>query len=56
MATVAHHKKPHKGDEVLFFDKENIASSCKDCHDVDEQRIENGGKARSNPDADGWPT
>jgi 5-methylcytosine-specific restriction protein A len=54
-ATVAHHKLPHKGDPVLFFDPNNLASSCKDCHDVDEQRVERGGRARQGIDPDGWP-
>lgn len=54
-ATVAHHKIAHKGDAVLFYDPENLASSCADCHDVDEQRIERGGKARQAVGPDGWP-
>lgn len=54
-ATVAHHVKAHKGDEVLFFDAGNLASLCADCHDIDEQRIERGGKARQQVDEDGWP-
>ncbi|WP_458760534.1 hypothetical protein ACSVBT_07000 [Afipia sp. TerB] len=32
-----------------------FASSCNDCHDIDEQRIERGGRARQQVDADGWP-
>ena len=54
-ATVAHHKRAHKGDRELFFDPRNLASSCADCHDTDEQRIERGGKARQAVGADGWP-
>ncbi|MGX9390525.1 HNH endonuclease [Nitrobacteraceae bacterium UC4449_H16] len=54
-ATVCHHIKAHRGDEVLFFDPDNLSSSCADCHDVDEQRIERGGRARQQVDADGWP-
>jgi 5-methylcytosine-specific restriction protein A len=53
-ATVAHHKVKHDGDAVLFFEGE-LASSCADCHDVDEQRIERGGKARQDVGEDGWP-
>lgn len=30
---VAHHKKPHKGDAILFWDKDNIETVCKQCHD-----------------------
>lgn len=54
-ATVVHHKEPHRGDERLFFDRANWESSCSDCHDVDAQRIENGGRARAEPDSTGWP-
>ena len=54
-ATIAHHKIPHKGNWVLFFDASNLASSCKPCHDIDEQRIERGGRARQAVDGDGWP-
>lgn len=53
-ATVAHHKRPHKGDADLFFDPANLASSCASCHDVDEQRIERGGSARKDFGVDGW--
>jgi 5-methylcytosine-specific restriction endonuclease McrA len=54
-ATVAHHITAHKGDEVLFWDTANLASSCADCHDTDEQRIERGGRARQTVGPDGWP-
>ncbi len=54
-ANVCHHRKAHKGDEALFWDPDNLASLCANCHDVDEQRIERGGKARSDVDATGWP-
>lgn len=54
-ATVAHHIKAHKGDEALFWDAANLSSSCADCHDVDEQRIERGGRARQTVGEDGWP-
>ena len=53
-ATVAHHTIRHNGDEELFFNGP-LASSCSDCHDIDEQRIENGGRPRQAVDADGWP-
>ena len=33
-ATVVDHIKPHKGDEVLFWDSKNHQSLCKQCHDV----------------------
>lgn len=54
-ATVVHHIKAHKGDPTLFFDPANLASSCAACHDIDEQRIEAGGKARQQLDEHGWP-
>ncbi|AYO86099.1 HNH endonuclease [Methylobacterium brachiatum] len=53
-ASVAHHVVPHRGDPVLFWTGA-LASSCTDCHDIDEQRIERGGRARQIVDADGWP-
>lgn len=54
-ATVVHHRKAHKGEAALFWDPENLASSCAPCHDIDEQRIERGGKARQGISPDGWP-
>lgn len=54
-ATIAHHKQPHRGNLTLFYDANNLASSCADCHNIDEQRIERGGKARRSVDASGWP-
>ncbi|MCK1541433.1 HNH endonuclease [Bradyrhizobium sp. 179] len=54
-ATVAHHKVAHRGNPELFFDPNNLASSCKPCHDIDEQRIERGGQARQIVGPDGWP-
>ncbi|SCY25922.1 HNH endonuclease signature motif containing protein [Alkaliphilus peptidifermentans] len=32
-ATVVDHINPHKGDEKLFYDIENLQSLCKSCHD-----------------------
>src|SRR6516164_402433 len=54
-ARVAYHRTPHRGDAVLFFDAGNIASSCKPCHDIDENRIEHGAQPRRGCGADGWP-
>lgn len=31
-ATEVDHKKPHKGNRTLFFDKDNLQSLCKKCH------------------------
>ncbi|HGY4466279.1 MULTISPECIES: HNH endonuclease [Klebsiella pneumoniae complex] len=42
-ATVVDHIKPHKGDETLFHDPDNLQSLCKRCHDSVKQRIEKGG-------------
>lgn len=53
-ANVAHHVVAHKGDPVLFWEGE-LASSCQPCHDIDEQRIEKGGRARQVIADDGWP-
>lgn len=54
VATVADHIKPHKGDEVLFFDLNNLQSLCKPCHDSDKQREENG-RPLVAVGVDGWP-
>lgn len=37
---VADHKKPHRGDEVLFWDAENLQCLCKACHDSVKQSEE----------------
>lgn len=42
-ADTVDHIKPHKGDEVLFFDGENLQSLCKQCHDGAKQRQERTG-------------
>jgi 5-methylcytosine-specific restriction endonuclease McrA len=55
-ATVAHHKIPHKGDEVLFFDPGNLASSCAPCHDETEQGIEARGYDLDVDPSTGLPT
>ena len=31
-ATVADHRKPHKGDKTLFYDKSNLQALCYSCH------------------------
>jgi 5-methylcytosine-specific restriction protein A len=54
-ATEVHHKQPHRGDERLFFDPDNLASSCKPCHDRVEQGVEARGYDTSVGD-DGLPT
>jgi Restriction endonuclease len=37
---VADHKKPHRGDERLFWDEQNLQCLCKPCHDRLKQREE----------------
>ncbi|MDI3335877.1 HNH endonuclease [Defluviimonas aestuarii] len=38
--TVADHKIPHKGDEALFWDENNLQCLCKLCHDKVKQAEE----------------
>jgi 5-methylcytosine-specific restriction protein A len=54
-ATVANHRIPHKGDEVLFFDPGNLQSVCKPHHDGVIQRTERAGFSPA-VDASGYPT
>lgn len=37
---MVNHKKPHKGNEALFFDLENTESVCKSDHDALIQKEE----------------
>jgi 5-methylcytosine-specific restriction endonuclease McrA len=37
---VADHRKPHRGDEALFWDADNLWCLCKRCHDSLKQRQE----------------
>lgn len=40
-ALVADHRKPHRGDERLFWDPANLWTLCKSpCHDKHKQREE----------------
>jgi 5-methylcytosine-specific restriction protein A len=55
-ATVAHHKVRHEGDEALFFDPGNLASSCKPCHDGPEQGVEARGYDNDLDPDTGLPT
>lgn len=43
LAQVVDHKVPHKGDEALFFDPNNLQSLCKRCHDSAKQTLERSG-------------
>ena len=42
-ANVVDHVKPHKGNEVLFFNPLNLQSLCKSCHDSAKQTLEKSG-------------
>jgi 5-methylcytosine-specific restriction endonuclease McrA len=37
---VCDHRKPHRGDQQLFWDENNLQTLCKGCHDRDKQREE----------------
>ncbi|WP_275782443.1 HNH endonuclease [Pararhizobium gei] len=39
-ATIADHIRPHRGDRRLFFDRGNLQSLCKPCHDKIKQGVE----------------
>ena len=54
-ATVAHHLIKHEGDAALFWDPDNLASSCKPCHDRHEQAQEARGYALDLAPS-GWPS
>lgn len=53
-ATIVDHIVPHKGDEALFFDPDNLQSLCKSHHDSTKQREEHKG-AIIGGDVDGIP-
>ncbi len=40
---VADHRTPHRGDERLFWDADNLQCLCKPCHDRHKQREERRG-------------
>ncbi|WP_282021681.1 HNH endonuclease signature motif containing protein [Ruegeria faecimaris] len=51
---VADHKIPHRGDEALFYDPDNLQSLCPDHHDRDKQIEEIKGYSERRG-ANGWP-
>lgn len=53
-ATVVDHRIPHRGDEALFFDRGNLQSLCKRCHDGAKQALEKSGTLRGG-DSNGIP-
>lgn len=50
---VVNHKKPHRGDLLLFADPDNLEAVCKKCHDSAIQAEEAGKRVTFG--ADGWP-
>lgn len=40
---VADHRKPHRGDEALFWDFDNLQCLCGPCHSGAKQREEQAG-------------
>jgi 5-methylcytosine-specific restriction enzyme A len=54
LATVVDHIKAHKGNEVLFYDSNNLQSLCKQHHDSTKQREEKRG-ATIGSDKNGYP-
>jgi 5-methylcytosine-specific restriction protein A len=53
---VANHRKPHKGDPILFWDENNVETVMKSVHDADIQAQEKSGRQRVVTGPDGWPT
>ena len=39
-ARICDHIQPHRGDEILFWNPQNLQSLCRRHHDVDKQRTE----------------
>jgi hypothetical protein len=54
-ATVADHRRPHRGDARLFFDSGNLQSLCATHHDSTKARAERGGRVTIAVGRDGWP-
>ena len=54
IATVAHHRVPHKGDPQSFWCGA-LESLCKHCHDSEAKQQEMRGYSTT-IGADGWPT
>lgn len=40
---VADHREPHRGDEAMFWDEDNLWCLCKPCHDSAKARAEGRG-------------
>lgn len=55
-ATVVDHIEPHHGNRRLFFDRKNLQSMAKECHDIFKQSQEKGGAGfEQGCDEHGWP-
>jgi 5-methylcytosine-specific restriction endonuclease McrA len=54
-ASVVDHIKPHKGNQVLFWDVNNWQSLCHSCHSSIKQREERGCVYIARIGLDGWP-
>src|SRR5262245_46953185 len=54
-ATIVHHIEAHKGNEVLFYDLDNLQSLCASHHNSDKQSEERVGYNKK-VGVDGWPT
>ena len=53
-ATIVHHKVEHKGDETLFWSRDNLESVCASCHSGHIRVSEHVGYSQA-CDADGFP-
>lgn len=53
-ADTVDHIKPHKGDEALFWDVDNLQPLCASCHSRHKQREERG-TGRPAIGLDGYP-
>lgn len=53
-ADTVNHRQAHKGDRALFFDPDNLESTCKQCHDGPVQSFERRG-VRRGCDVNGRP-
>lgn len=41
---VVDHIRPHRGDEALFWDEENLQTVSKEYHDKEKQKLEHSGR------------
>ena len=58
VATQVDHRRPHKGDQALFWDQTNWSALCASCHSVKTATTDRGcapGKPKVFTGIDGWP-